>query len=424
MKKLLAIVVLGLLWCNVGFAVSLESILEKANRYTVEIYNSIERPFIEEDSYAGKGTGFLVNKEKGLIITNAHVSGSSPATNEVNFKNEEPIPAKQVYIDPELDLAILKVEPDLIPDNALEGQLECKFNYHQGANTVAFGHPYGQNFTITRGIISGIRFDKLAGFEAIQTDTPINPGNSGGPFIDISSGLIIGISSFGLEDTEGLNFALPSYHVCKVLKLFQEGKDPSPLNFNILFSSNDRLGEYLVVSAVLKKQNRLQVSDRILKANGVSVLNPTGLSTATRGNENVRLEIERKGKTITLNLRLKPRGSLTNRKGLVVSNALIENKFISSYSETSEKVYNPNKQLVVQSVEAGLASGKLKGRDIILFVDGKKITNVDDLYNYLQDKDSVQFILRSRGYFGDELIFYDRHETLKIKDLKFLEFDK
>ena len=71
-----------------------------------------------------------------------------------------------------------------------------------------------------------------------------------------------------------------------------------------------------------------------------------------------------------------------------------------------------------------MASGKLKRRDIILFVDGKKITNVDDLYNYLQDKDSVQFILRSRGYFGDKLIFYDRHETLKIKDLKFLEFDK
>ena len=86
---------LGLLFCNVAFAVSLESILEKANLYTVVINNSIEKPFIE-DGYGGSGTGFLVDKKKGLIITNAHVSGHSPAFNEVNFKNQEPVPAKQV----------------------------------------------------------------------------------------------------------------------------------------------------------------------------------------------------------------------------------------------------------------------------------------------------------------------------------------
>ena len=94
MKKAIGIIILGLLWCNVAFAVSLESILEKANLYTVVINNSIEKPFIEDD-YGGSGTGFLVDKKKGLIITNSHVSGHSPAFNEVNFKNQEPVPAKQ-----------------------------------------------------------------------------------------------------------------------------------------------------------------------------------------------------------------------------------------------------------------------------------------------------------------------------------------
>ena len=119
MKKTIGIIILGLLWCNVGFAVSLESILEKANLYTVVINNSIEKPFIEDD-YGGSGTGFLVDKKKGLIITNSHVSGHSPAFNEVNFKNQEPVPAKQVYIDAELDLAILKIDPALIPAEAIE----------------------------------------------------------------------------------------------------------------------------------------------------------------------------------------------------------------------------------------------------------------------------------------------------------------
>ena len=76
LKKLLGILVLGLVWCNTSFAVSLESILEKANLYTVVINNSIEKPFIE-DEYGGSGTGFLVDKKKGLIITNSHVSGHS-----------------------------------------------------------------------------------------------------------------------------------------------------------------------------------------------------------------------------------------------------------------------------------------------------------------------------------------------------------
>ncbi len=48
MKKLSLYVSLGLLFCNVAFAVSLESILEKANLYTVVINNYIEKPFIED----------------------------------------------------------------------------------------------------------------------------------------------------------------------------------------------------------------------------------------------------------------------------------------------------------------------------------------------------------------------------------------
>ena len=423
MKKAIGIIVLSLLWCNVAFAVSLESILEKANLYTVVINNSIEKPFIE-DGYGGSGTGFLVDKKKGLIITNAHVSGHSPAFNEVNFKNQEPVPAKQVYIDAELDLAILKIDPALIPAEAIEGKMECSFNYKQGANTVAFGHPHGRNFTITRGIISGIDYAKLAGFEAIQTDTPINPGNSGGPFIDIATGLIIGISSFGLEDTEGLNFALPSHHVCKVLSLFQEGKDPSPLNFNVLFASDDRLREHLLVSTVLDNSSRLKISDNIVEANGIKVTNPTALSTATRGNNKVELVVLRNGKKININTQLKTKGSLTKRRGLVLSNALISNKLSSNYSGISEQIFNSQKHLVVQSVEAGVASGKLRNRDIIMYVDGKKIKDLDDLYAYLNNKKQAEFFLRRASFFNDKIVFYDRYEKVKIEDLKFLEFDK
>ena len=106
--RILFIILLSYLFSfSAQSAVSLTKILEDANQYTVKIQNSIERPFVE-DRYSGRGTGFLVDKAKGYILTNSHVSGSSPAINEINFKNKRRIAAKQVYIDPDLDLAIIK----------------------------------------------------------------------------------------------------------------------------------------------------------------------------------------------------------------------------------------------------------------------------------------------------------------------------
>ena len=406
---------------NIASAATLTDILEKANRYTVKIENSIEKPFMG-DGYGGSGTGFLVNKEKGLIVTNAHVSGQSPAINRINFKNDNPISAKQVYIDKELDFTILSINPELIPKDAIEAELECKLTYSQGDNTVAFGHPYSKDFTITRGIISGIRYEKLASFESIQTDTPINPGNSGGPLISIKTGKIIGMSSFGLDGSEGLNFAIPSIHLCKIIELYEQGKDPSPLDFEVLFASNDNLNQHLKISTLLNKKSKLKVGDTIIKANGKDVTNPTQLSSETRGLTSVKLDIIRDGKKLSLNLKPKPKGSYTNRKGLVVSNALIENKFSSSYSGVSEKVYNSENFLVVQSVEAGLASGILDTRDIIIKVDGRTIKAVDALNDYLQGKKQVELILRRVSKFGKRVVFFDRYETLEIGEINFLTF--
>ena len=68
---------------------------------------------------------------------------------------------------------------------------------------MAIGSPSGLDYTLTRGIIGGIRDNG----RLIQTDTAINPGNSGGPLLDLN-GCVVGINTFKFEDTEGINFAL------------------------------------------------------------------------------------------------------------------------------------------------------------------------------------------------------------------------
>ena len=152
----------------------LEKILDQANKYTVKIYNSTDTPFIEDGYSPGAGSGFLIDKVNGIIVTNAHVASYSPALNRLNFKYSNPVQSKQVYIDTDIDLALLKIDPASIPKDAVEAKLHCKNDYKQGQSVVAFGHPAQKDFTITRGIISAVRFETDF-FESIQTDAAINP---------------------------------------------------------------------------------------------------------------------------------------------------------------------------------------------------------------------------------------------------------
>ena len=320
----------------------------QANKYTVKIYNSTDTPFIEDNYQPAAGSGFLIDKVNGLIVTNAHVASYSPSLNRVNFKYSDPIKSKQVYIDPEIDLAFLKIDPKDIPKNAIEAKLQCKNDYKQGSGVVAFGHPAGKDFTITRGIISAVRYETDF-FEAIQTDAAINRGNSGGPLINISTGEIIGISSFGVEENQGLNFALPSYSVCKVIELFKNKKDPSTLDLKVIFSNNKEQGKFLRISEILKSENNpLKVGDEIIEIDGKKVENPTQLSNETRGKTNITLKLIRENKTIELKLSPKPKGSVTERVGLIFSNIIIGNKGSSTSLDINQRMNNPQGNLVVQ----------------------------------------------------------------------------
>jgi hypothetical protein len=115
-EKITAIIVSGMLLLASGArANELERILDQANKYTVKIYNSTDTPFIEDTYSPSSGSGFLIDKANGIIITNAHVASYSPALNRVNFKYSNPVQSKQAYIDADIDLALLKIDPSTIP---------------------------------------------------------------------------------------------------------------------------------------------------------------------------------------------------------------------------------------------------------------------------------------------------------------------
>ena len=421
MNKIL--IVICLLFSNLVSANELEKILSDANRYTVKISHSTDTPFIEDYYSASFGSGILIDKTNGIIITNAHVSSYSPSINRVNFKFSDPIQSKQVYIDPEIDLAFLQVDPKSIPKDAIEAKLQCKNNYKQGQNVVAFGHPDGKDFTITRGIISAVRYETDF-FESIQTDAAINGGNSGGALIDISTGQVVGINSFGATDAEGLNFALPSYTACKVLELYKNKKDPSPLDFQVFFSNNKEQGKFLRISEVLNKQSLLKVGDEILEVDNKKVENPTQLSNEARGKSNITVKILRDNKQQEVKLQLKSRGSVTERVGLIFSNIVIGDKSSSTSGAINQKMSNPGTNLVVQNLRSGPGSGKVRKFDVINYVDGKEFKTVQSLHDYLKDKKEIEIFFR-RPSLNEErkIVFTDFHDKIEVIDVKLLKFN-
>lgn len=167
---------------------------------------------VTEDSM---GSGTLINS-KGEILTNLHVIGSN---NEVGviFKplnNTEAIDkktirrARVVKVDEVTDLALIQVLE--FPSSAKPISIGESHDVNIGADVHAIGHPNGESWTYTAGVISQYRIKyKWLEHQAdvIQTQTPINPGNSGGPLLT-DTGLIIGVNSFKGIDTEGLNFAV------------------------------------------------------------------------------------------------------------------------------------------------------------------------------------------------------------------------
>jgi serine protease Do len=420
MKKIILIILA--LTSNV-YANELERILDQANKYTVKIYNSTDTPFLEDSYSPSSGSGFLIDKANGIIVTNAHVASYSPALNRVNFKHSNPVQSKQTYIDTDIDLALLKIDPASIPKDAVEAKLHCKNDYKQGQSVVAFGHPAGKDFTITRGIISAVRFESDF-FESIQTDAAINRGNSGGALIDVSTGIVVGINSFGVEDNQGLNFALPSYTVCKVIDLFKNKKDPSPLNFNVIFSNNKEQGKFLKVSEVLTADNLLKVGDEVIQIDGVKVLNPTQLTHESRGKTNITLKIMRDNKEQEIKLNLKSKGSVTDRVGLIFSNVIISDKSSSTRLAINQRMANPKSNLVVQNLRSGPASGKLRKFDVLMYVDGKEFKTVQSLYDYLKDKKEIEVFFRRPSLDEERKVsFTDFHDKIEVKDVKMLKFE-
>ncbi len=147
------------------------------------------------------GTGSVVSPD-GFVVTAAHVVGASQSPN-VRFRSGVELPGEVVRVDESQDVAVLRVPGAgyaCIPMEPVTPGL--------GADLFAVGSPAGLDYSVSRGIVSGVR--TLDGWTFLQTDAAINPGNSGGPLLD-DRGRMVGVTSWKVaaRGFEGLGFGVP-----------------------------------------------------------------------------------------------------------------------------------------------------------------------------------------------------------------------
>lgn len=195
----------------------------------IALYQKAASAVVYVQAKNGSGTGAIIS-ERGHIITNWHVVAGEQRVmvylkprNNAALRTELAFTAVVEKYDQVSDLALLRIVAP--PKNLATLTLGNPTALSVGQDVSAIGHPGGEVWTFTKGVISAIREKYEWRIDSInhtanivQTQTPINPGNSGGPLLD-ASGKIVGINTFVASQFQGLNYAVAADTVGDFLKM-------------------------------------------------------------------------------------------------------------------------------------------------------------------------------------------------------------
>ena len=154
------------------------------------------------------GSGVIIDGEKGLVLTNAHVIAGGTSI-KARLLDGRVLDATLVGADPDFDVAVLRLaSKENLPQAAMGDSADIMI----GETAIAIGNPFGYTNTVTTGVISAVgrslKHEGGAYSDLIQTDAAINPGNSGGPLVNLA-GEVIGINMAIQAGAEGIGFAIP-----------------------------------------------------------------------------------------------------------------------------------------------------------------------------------------------------------------------
>lgn len=360
------------------------------------------------------GSGFIISKD-GYILTNAHVVDMAKKIT-VKTTDKREFQAKLVGLDAKTDIALLKVDANNL--NAV--RIGDPNKLEVGEWVAAIGAPFGFDNTVTQGIVSAkgrnIAADTIVPF--IQTDVPINPGNSGGPLFNLNEE-VVGINSQIYSRSGGymgISFSIPidiAINIANQLKAHghathgmlgvqvQAVTAQLAQSFGLKAPTGALVAQVLPNSAAAKAG--LKPGDIILQVDGKDVSDSANLPLiigSKHPGEVVTLLVFRNKQDITIKAILSGDGQKEDNKSKTnvqkSDNSIKLDKFgitISNLDEKLKQQLNINNGVIITNAENVAMMAGLQPNDIILAVENKDITNVNQVKDILQGKNLAAFLI-------------------------------
>ncbi|WP_165070649.1 trypsin-like peptidase domain-containing protein [Desulfovibrio sp. ZJ200] len=352
------------------------------------------------------GSGVIVDGQKGLVLTNAHVIAGGDEV-MVHLLDGREFPATVKGAEPDFDIAVLEIRgARQLPAVRLGDSGDIL----PGETVIAIGNPFGFTHTVTTGVVSAlgrtIRNEGGLFTDLIQTDAAINPGNSGGPLLNIEGGLI-GINTAVDARAEGIGFAIPINKARRVMEDLMGRGRVAPLWLGIAAEDLDsrmamalgrREARGLLVSTVFEgtpaARAGIAPGDIIESINAAPVRDRRDYINVLRnqtGGETLRVALRRGEKSLTLNLTPAPFDDERAR-------ALMERRWGLTLGPGS-------RGLVIQSVRRDGPAAFLRKGDVIAAVGATRVDTLQDLLQAfrrerLAGQVLLQIVRDGRGYYA------------------------
>ena len=423
---------------SIDAVVHIRTITERTNL----IYNPFQswffgtppqiQPYIQE----GSGSGVIIS-DNGYIVTNNHVIKNADKI-QVTLNDKRTYTAQLIGTDPSTDLAVLKIDEKNLPFIIFGNSDEIKV----GEWVLAVGNPFNLYSTVTAGIISAkgrnihvIENNPESGnfpIESfIQTDAAVNPGNSGGALVNIQ-GELIGINTAIASNNgayQGYAFAIPVNVVKKVVSDIIEygtvqraylGVSIRDIDAEFAKESNLKTLNGIFVHDVLPngaaEESGIKPGDIITKINDKEVRKIPELQeqlSKFRPGDKIKITILRKDKPMEIEVILKNKnngiGLIKKENFKSISLVKLGASFEEISPEEAKKLGIDGGVRIVNLEPGKLMAVGIKRNFIITAIDKKKINNINDLKEALENKNGSVVLLEGiypngiRAYYGFNL---------------------
>ncbi|XP_058087702.1 protease Do-like 7 isoform X2 [Magnolia sinica] len=442
---------------NAATAEDWRKALNKVVPAVIVLRTTAARAFDTEAAGASYATGFVVDKRRGIILTNRHVVKPGPVVAEAMFVNREEIPVHPIYRDPVHDFGFFRYDPGAIQflsyeEIPLSPEAACV-----GLEIRVVGNDSGEKVSILAGTLARLDRDaphyKKDGYNDfntfyMQAASGTKGGSSGSPVIDWQ-GRAVALNA-GSKSSSASAFFLPLERVVRALKFLQKGSDAFESKWEAVtiprgtlqvtflhkgFDETRRLGlqseteqmvrhaspigetGMLVVDSVVPggpAHKHLEPGDVLVRVNGEVITQFLKLETLLddRVDEKIDLEIERGGTSLTVKLLVQDLHCITPNYFLEVSGAVIHPL---SYQQARNFRFNCG-QVYVTEPGYMLSRAGVPRHAIIKKFAGEGISHLDELISVLSKLsrgarvplEYVSYTDRHRS--KSVLVTVDRHE--------------